>query len=259
MPRTVSSYTVKSKGVGLPDYAAPAPLGQVSIGPVHTLTDVAELAARLGSIVTYDRRGYVVDFDTFDEPILRWDIALIGASSYAQLDSTYASSGFQCLRMHTGPDLGDSVRIDKGFRQSASSRLGAELAFCMPSTNCLLWIWLENYDGVNYRQALLQVDIGNHRIWIQDQNLDMQLVGDPGIIFRKPFVFHTIKLVADFKTEKYVRLLYDRLEYDISGYSIYKTPSGLGPNVLITANLTNLLAGGGDIWADNLIFTQVEP
>ncbi|GAH92629.1 unnamed protein product, partial [marine sediment metagenome] len=42
-------YVVRTRGIGLPDYAQPKPVGSVPVGPIYTSTDVGELAARLGS------------------------------------------------------------------------------------------------------------------------------------------------------------------------------------------------------------------
>src|SRR4030042_6725681 len=64
-----SQVTLTPKGVGLPDYSQSKPLGAVPVSsnsPVYTLTDSAELARRLGSITTFDGRGYILWYDDFE-------------------------------------------------------------------------------------------------------------------------------------------------------------------------------------------------
>ncbi|GAH47647.1 unnamed protein product, partial [marine sediment metagenome] len=70
---------------------------------------MGEIAARLGSIVTYDKRGDVVDFDNFEFPVLRWDINVVGSESYARLDSAQCRSGAQCMKMFTDNGVDDYV------------------------------------------------------------------------------------------------------------------------------------------------------
>ena len=48
-------------------------------------------------------------------------------------------------------------------------------------------------------------------------------------------------------------------EYDISSYSIYKAVSAIAPFVKPFFWLTNVGAAGGDIWLDDVIYTQEEP
>ncbi|GAI49683.1 unnamed protein product, partial [marine sediment metagenome] len=67
---------------GQPDYGSSA-VKEVA----GTLADMGELAARLSSIVEYDRRGDVVYLDDFEEPVLKWSPLAAGAG-YIRLDNT---------------------------------------------------------------------------------------------------------------------------------------------------------------------------
>ena len=51
----------------LPDYTT-----KYKTAIVFGNLDHAELAARLGSIDIYDRRGAVIDLDNFEAPYMRW-------------------------------------------------------------------------------------------------------------------------------------------------------------------------------------------
>ena len=54
-------------GHGYPDYGTQGP-----VSTVHSIQDLGELAVRLGSIVTFDRRGNVLWLDGFDSGIGAW-------------------------------------------------------------------------------------------------------------------------------------------------------------------------------------------
>ncbi|MBA7692261.1 hypothetical protein ES703_100824 [subsurface metagenome] len=71
--------------------------------------------------------------------------------------------------------------------------------------------------------------------------------------------FMTLKLVADFTTGLYARLLFSNVEYPIPAIPLYTIGSGVSPRVEFHIGLLNNNGAGGDVWYDNFIASQNEP
>ena len=80
---------------GHPDYGGAAPLATV-----YTLQDLAELAARLGSIDVFDRRGNVLLLDDFESGIKKWLFGGTGSYSAGWICDRAEHGGF-CLSIQT--------------------------------------------------------------------------------------------------------------------------------------------------------------
>jgi len=259
MAEITDTYTVPTRGLGLPDYSAPKPTGTVAVGSIHTLTDVGENAVRLGSIDAYDRRGSVVYLDDFEGPVIKWNIGLFSAAEYAILDSTSVKSGVQALKIHTSNLVNASVLLDRASPILASQSLGIEISLSRLYQDIFFQLYFIWYDGalvhtaevrINPETGLLTVRIAGG--WYE--------VG--AVKFMDPpdlHLFDTVKLVVDFETGFYRRLMFNNTEYDISTIAYPQAASVAVPYLYTVFGTTNLAATGADIWVDDFILTQNEP
>lgn len=239
---------------GGPDWGTAGPLGTV-----YTIEDMAELAARLGSIVTFDRRGNVVCLDDFEAAIPKWSVSPWVGTEYAILDSTSVLSGSQAVRLHNPDTAFASIAISKGTSILGSKRLGYEFSFSRLSANLDLLLEIYYYTGARYLFAAAKFNNNNHKLYIYDKNVGYKEVATLGFLPDRSFLFSTIKLVIDFDTLKYVRVLFNINQYDISSIPLYTSGSGVAPSIIAHITLNNKNADGGDVWIDNYIVTQNEP
>jgi hypothetical protein len=91
---------------------------------------LAELAARMGSIVKNDRRGQVVWMDGFESALLKWTES--GGGGSANIVQTPVHTGDNALEL-TGNAL-TFYNVTKIESFSGDSRTGIELAFSVPPT-----------------------------------------------------------------------------------------------------------------------------
>lgn len=268
MPRIVSSYTVKAKGVGLPDYAAPAPIGQVPIGPVYTLTDLGELAVRLGSIDTFDRRGNVIFLDGFEDGLGKWRPWQSRPGHHVELSTARAKSGATSVLLTTETDPGDDMWIEHHMTFPVISKLGFEFSFSLgvaDGQNQVAEIILDILANDGTYQSVPQIK------WVQD-HLGLgrwQYYGADGNwhdfaeslfdIWHWHYTFNTVKMVFDLATTKYTRLLVNNAEYDISGIDYRKFESAGSPRLV--TNIGCICIGGlaAEMYVDDAIITQNEP
>jgi hypothetical protein len=72
-------------------------------------------------------------------------------------------------------------------------------------------------------------------------------------------IFHTVKMVVDLSTRKYVRVILNNIEYDMSALSYYGYPNFESPKcehyVFIQTGVNDNLS----VYIDDVIVTQNEP
>lgn len=224
-----------------------------------SISDMGEVAARLGSIVIFDKRGDVVTFDNFEEPLLAWEKGTVVGGDYVRFSSLYVKSGSQAVRLHCDNHTSGSAHINKASAVLASKRLGMEISFCQLSLDLDLVIYLWYDDAVKASQAEVKIDTSNFKLSVRDAAYAWVEVADIPVLQRNPFTFHTVKLVVDFDTALYQRVILNETEYDVSGRSIYVDTTGGFSQVLTRVEAQTRNGVGGDVWVDDFILTQEEP
>lgn len=224
-----------------------------------SISDMGEVAARLGSIVIYDKRGDVAFFDAFEEPVLTWAKTEDDASVYHS--SRDVKSGSQAVELDTDGGIEDWGSIQKSFSILPSKRLGFEVSFG-GATAGWLFIDVYYYDGKYLYRARARFDeSGNLEVWDKDL-ADFTLVAAMGVLHGGLGLnfFYTMKLVADFETGKYVRLMFSTYEWDISTISLYKDDAPVSPYLYVDIGRYNKTAGTFRTSSvDDFILTQAEP
>lgn len=239
---------------GLPDYGIAAPK-EVTGGT----SDLGEVAARLGSIVTYDRRGDVVDFDNFDNSVLKWITDLQGTGAYVRLDSTSVKSGSQAVRLHTPNELAAHAYMSKYIPLLGQKSLGLETSFSYLSSDVTLRVTFWYYNGTQYAVASYRIDIAENNLSILLSDNTWEVITTDIAELNFYHCFHTVKIVADFDTGKYKRVLIDDAEYDMSDKSMRIAASVTTRRLAITVQISNKVDTGGDVWIDDIIWTLGEP
>lgn len=239
---------------GQPDFGA---YQQKSVGA--TLSDMAELAARLGSIVTYDRRGDVIDLDDFESTLLRWNQVDDGAGSYAILDNTSVKSGSQSVRLHIIDTGMAFVRIERGISLRGSDKLGLELSFSSLTDTADIRGGVVYYDGSYSNTAAWRLLPAAEEVQVYDHTVsDWVKIADTGTFLLSNFAFYTVKIVFDITTKKYVRLMISADEYGIADYTLYQVALVSAIYVKPYVQLSRVSAGAADVWVDDIILTQNE-
>lgn len=219
----------------------------------------AELAARLWSINTYDRRGNIVFMDNFDEPVLKWNPITVGDGSSIALSTLYSRVAGNSVKLAVGTGADFYAVIYKYLPLPLKTKLGVEASFTIPSNIDRLGITVDIYTGNEFHESgffysrtdeLLYVNLaaGNH---IVDTAINP---------YASNYLFHNMKLVIDYDTNKYMRVLFDHKEYDISDVAYGVTvPHPWGTSLVIALWAINNNVGTPVVYADDVICTQNEP
>lgn len=239
---------------GTPDY-------RVTAGARTTfqLTDLAELAVRLGSPIRFDRRGDVIWWDDFECATERYDFELLGTGAAIARTTERAHGGEQSYKLTGGSD-GDGIATLIGSEPAViRGPIGLEVAFNLPGTIDSFEIRLVEYDGANgYYAAIRWSDTASE---LQRRDATAAYVAVAAAIdlpVNKP-TWMVLKMVVDLSDHTYVRAILNDRCYNLSGLTYETFSDGRAPRLDFTCQ-TNSRAGSNDVvYVDDLILTQNEP
>lgn len=253
------TWAFPSRGVGLPDYSASKPVGQVPVGPVYTSSDTGELAVRLGSPVSFDRRGNVIWLDDFENNINKWVQYAVGTGGSIGLSNGAARNGAMSAKLITPSDALLAARLYRDFLYPEVGKIGGEISFTINNNLDFFQLGLQFWTETKYTHSLLRYLPSEKALYYVDSTSVLKVILSNANLFATTPLFHTLKLVVDIKTDKYVRALLDSYYVDMSEIAC-PTSTGVYTkdfNCQITAmgkaglNVT--------IYVDDFILTQNEP
>lgn len=220
---------------------------------------LAELAARLGSIVTFDRRGDVLWFDDFESGYTNWALGFVGAGAAAAWDASYPFRGGFDIHLNTGATANNSAWISCYLAYPVISKMGLEMALSFDNNIKYVELTLALHTGARMHEMQLRwteatktwrckVGVAAFQDLIPTQNFT-----------RDVRTHHVFKLVGDFTTGKYVRLVSDSIGYDLSSYNYNEVGSGVAPTLLCILSIMTRNNAEMHTYLDHIIVTQNEP
>lgn len=239
---------------GTPDFGVTA-----GAATTHQLFDVGELAARLGSPDTYDRRGDVMFWEDFECGLARWLIQFSGGAGTGALTTTRARNGRNSLSLTTAAVAGALARAIAFLPPPAGSRIGLEASAEFTDVNNRLeWRIILQDDGIEYDYFVR---------W--DNDLQQLLTFGPGSVYtafasdvrlsNTARLFNTGKIVIDEEGQQYERFILNGEEYDIRGRVPFSGASGIPDRMQAEIVAGAINAAAKTVNWDDVIVTQNEP
>jgi len=220
---------------------------------------MAELAARLGSIDVYDRRGNVIWMDDFNKGKGSWAEGLYGTGAAIAIDTTYPKWPPFCLKMTGGSDAGRSCQIFNHVAPQVLGPVGLESSVAFTSVFSALRIAIINYDGTNRYISTIELNDASDKIYYLDSGGSYVELDDLPNLVDAYGEYHSLKLVADLSTNKYVRFMINQTEYDLSAYSMQTVANTEAPKVLVRLYFYSNTGSNNTCLVDGVIVTQNEP
>lgn len=238
---------------GMPDWGGSAP--KIT---TYKLDDHAELAARLGSIVSYDRRGEVLwlqDFAQGGQPFL-CDGFGIGGEGY--LTCAGALSGGLSLCLQTDVLAGDFERVYQHGYYKVEGGIGQEVWFTVAANLRDVVMRVVMYTGARLYDYRAKYNHLTGEISVFDSAGAWVIIGTPGVQDTLYGSYNPFKMVFDGVTHRYMRVIFTNLEYTALGISCRDTAVISAKTMVSMIYVTSDLAGGCAINLDNWIMTQNE-
>jgi len=239
---------------GSPDWGASRP-----VTTIYQLSDLGELAARLGSIVTFDRRGDVVWLDDFEDNIEKWDYTTLGTGAAVALSTDKARNGAKSCKLTCGNTIGNITYIYRTIGAPiVATKIGAEVSMILDPF-IMIYFYIEVYKPPTaYRVTIRYNPIDNV---LQYQNLaggyEDLLVG---LDLQGGNSWHTLKIVGDFSsTGQYDRVLLNNLTPDVAGVASYQFATAVEDQLRVVIMASSLTAANRSMYVDDVIITQNEP
>ena len=239
---------------GAPDYS-----NVRAYGPLHRLDDLAELAGRLGSPVTYDRRGSVLFLATFANGSGQFGLTSVGSgASLGVTPETFLSGPFS-LRMLTSNVTDEISTVHTRIAiPEKTSKLGLEAGVSFTDVEVGFDIQISHYTGAKLYQYTLIYRSDQDRLYIVSPTgsgiLDDNLVLYPG-----SHAWHKMKIVVDFENNTYLRALMDEDAYDVSDFDAYVYTNTEPKRIDVRLHGATRDNTTREIHWDNVIITQNEP
>jgi len=238
----------------VPDFAEYAPKGFL-----YRNIDPTELAARLGSVNTFNRSGDVIFQDGFESGLAAfYDIA---PGTDADTDITPLTSrngGFSC-KMVSGL-LAESVTlVAKFLAYPFLCKMGFEVSFSYPSTGVQIYIALLIYTGDERVLGLILIEPASERIryYTVDSTWVVLVSGvDPALGTQW---FNTIKLVIDFENRMFDKLFINKDVVDINSYALHVSDSDAAPLLDTEVYIKPTTNVNRTVYIDDWIMTINEP
>jgi hypothetical protein len=199
----------------LPDYTT-----KYKLAKIFGQYDTGELACRLGSLSTEDRRGNVVWFDDFEATTAKWSLGGGGGGGSAALSTTTARYGKQCVKIVTPNAVALFSTMLQYFTLPSNYKIGTEIYILFIDKEIKLTQYFYGYTGTAIFTATLEIDLNAETVKITDDAGVQQTIATtiPWTLNEQPWIL--VKLVIDWDTKKYIRLIIGNNEYDISAYGL---------------------------------------
>lgn len=199
---------------GTPDW------GFIRQETIHVLSDdLAELAARLGSIHIFDRKGYVILQDNFNNGLASWLPVLDGTNAAVELSTVYPFWPPYCLKLTAGSSGANKAEVRNYLAPVPKGKLGLELRVSFPTAFNTFTIQLTLVENAVWHHARIRLDYTDDKLYYRDATGAYQEVADLVSVVHTVGLYHNLKLVADFSTDGYIQLLFDDTDHDLSEYT----------------------------------------
>lgn len=239
---------------GHPDWGQ----GQASL-LLATISDLGELAARLGSPSTFTRTGNIIYQTEFDEGDVDWTLAPVGTgSSAASIVGGAYRSGVR-VRLVSGSTIGNATSMSKVFIPPFLTNAGAEVGMAFGSATGLYYIELIGTTGATGVQAGVRYDLTARELQYHNAANGWTTFATNVRLFQNAAAYHVFKLTLNLSTLEYVRVVVDNTVYDLDGIAAYTPASGVFAQISIQVKVEAQAAANTTLNVDSAFFTINEP
>jgi len=220
----------------------------------------AELAARLGSIVTFDRSGDVIWLEDFEDGIHRAEIDLSGLGATVEWSAERSLRGVYALKMTAGSDASRYAEVKGYLPFPALSRIGYEAATTTDANTEQIEAYIHLYTGtmmlewgfkfVAATTAVSLITLGG--VWVP--------IFSGALPYFETRLFNLSKLGIDPSAGTYYKMVTGPITMPIAAVPCNVTvPDLTQMHLELFYKITSKPATNAVVYIDSMIMTQNEP
>ena len=194
-----------------------------------SLQDLGELAARLGSLSSFDRRGEIVYIEDWRKGIASWVVQELGTGASVRLSTTQTHKTPYSIQFISGSSSSKTASITSSTGGNIDGRLGIECGFIVNNATEQIHINAAVNNGTLQTLARLKWDIVTGELSLFVAGSTYTLLDDRLWTSGGTFRFYPVKFVFDIATGKYTRLMISSLSFDLSGYDLVQSATTTNP------------------------------
>lgn len=226
---------------------------------IHAVTDLGELAVRLGSPDVFQRSGNVIFIDSFENGLTPYFTTLNGTGAKIDHMGDRSFHGGESIRLTGGSDGGRRAELNKRFHVVELNKMGIEITFSMDSSVYYVAIYLNHRDGVNIHTYGLFANMDAGKFQYYDDtgnrvNLDTFDWGNDDLDH-----WHTMKLICDLENNNYVQAFYNEKVFLLPDIKSKATLSADVPRIDTSILVISDDGENGIAYLDSFILTINEP
>jgi len=238
---------------GTPDFQQTS-----GVNTVYQLTDMAELAARLGSIVSFERRGDVFFLEDFEHGAGRFSFHGNGAGYAGYLSLNSSKSKHFSARLVSGSNGDHNAYIYTNSGLPSISKVGFEVSFAGGSVLEVLEMTIEPCDGSVQMFGIIKYDYSTKKLYYYDED-DAWIEFASGISMPvSGIMYNTAKLVVDVAKREYVRFVLNATTYPLLGIACNVSAGAVYPQCYSEFKFTGQNGFNQSMYLDDWILTQNE-
>ena len=238
---------------GAPDYS-----NVRAYGPLTRLDDMSEIAARLGSPVTFHRGGSVIHLNTFEKGMPGW-IEWPGETGSAFSSSAeQARSAPFSMKLTPGTNSPYRVRVYKDFAYPHPGNIAVEFSFTVDYRTDNVEMELLIHDPVDFHVAAIQYNHAANTLYYLKSTGFYEVLQEDIQLSHLPNVFHTLKLVVDFEKGTYKHVWLDAYSYMNLDYPTQSFENADPPFLRVMLKNYAIDDSQPYIFVDDVIVTQNE-
>jgi len=196
---------------GTPDWGL---VGPISV--LYGLDDLGEQAVRLGAVSSWDRIGHVVFADNFREGLGAWRLEGSDVTAILCLFTEWALSSPFCVKMVNGSGGAQYARMRHYFGYEYRGQVGLEFNVTLEAGT--EYLKFGAYSSLTTGRQIFRVrlTVGTGDVAHGSDGAGWTSFGNVGAIVANVWEWHNVKLVIDFSTGFFVRLVWEGTPINMS-------------------------------------------
>ena len=220
---------------------------------------IGDGAARLGSIKTYDMRGRVWWMDDFEAAVLKWRPDTLGTGGSQGLTTDYARNGNQSVKIVTSTGTLRSSGIIRYLSRTRREIIGMECHVAIAANFGSMILACQIRDGTNRTYMGMRIDEAANEVQYRNESGGWTDTGFIPCLSGFEDHFHDVKMVCDYKTDEWIRVMYDHQELALDREAMDTVPNTASCNLIPAIYAMGDGSNNVNTYVDDVIMTIMEP